>query len=1038
MKRIILLLGIVMLFSVISVSATWWDTDWNNRVQINISNSNVDSDLTDFPHLIKLNSSIMNFSSALSNGEDIRFLNATEDGELDFEIEKWDLTGEQAEIWVRIPTLSSSQVTTLYLYYNNPIASDGQNMTDVWTSDYYTVQHLNEESGLTAYDSTGAYNGTLNGPVTNNKTGKVDGAYDFDGGNNYVTTLNINSDITWVASIWIKLNTTDNRMWNDDEHVIFDTDSTNFRCGYDDGVSEKKVVSTTAVVADTWYYVVCDRNITGGLKIYVDGVLEASNGGLTGSAYDRGGTPNIGCSYNLLTCINGTADEFRLSKTTRSSAWYKAEYYSQINSMNSFGDDYFNTKGQMFKLSPVEGSTNSYLNLNFTVRSDSSQGHNITNVTIIVYDPNNATETTQFFDYPVSNQTSVTSTFLYNITGSYFGNETWRWSSDMCVSDGDCSTINADNFSGETNNTFFIDSIGPSINLSSPTLEGSTSAVNLIYSYTELNPDSCWYSVNGGSNVSHTCGTTSSTFPLSPYGPHNITFYMNDTFGNSLGQDSRNFTIIENIQNIYSNPVIEANIETIKMIINDTEGINPSMTLTYDGTNYSGTLESTSGTNRTYSVTLIAPSIPGPTGTVDFNWTMQGTVSGKAGSYTYPTITQNINFLEIDNCTSYNFTILNYTLVDEATRSASGLTNVTIESYVTLTNPLNETANWTFATTEPSENLAICMPEDAIANTTYTLGAVTRYFSADHVVEYHYIDSYNLSNANSLNITLHDLEDTQSTSFLMVFKDEVFLPVEGAIIDALRFYVGDGEYISVEHGKTNDQGETRLHLVTEDVKYIFIVRKEGEILYTSPEYLALCQSAPCQINLYASSTEDEHTNFTNRYGLSYSITTNETARSISVLFSTTDGSPATVSINATLYDAYLNQTGCYDSLTSSAGTLSCVIPSNMNNTRYYVELFKDGDIIEFFFFDLRAFGFSGFGYAGLIMTFFLIITLVMMGVRTGSAMITLGTFLLGLVVAGSLLWYTGGSVFGTVTATAWIIGAIFIIGWKIAERRLAG
>ena len=75
-------------------------------------------------------------------------------------------------------------------------------------------------------------------------------------------------------------------------------------------------------------------------------------------------------------------------------------------------------------------------------------------------------------------------------------------------------------------------------------------------------------------------------------------------------------------------------------------------------------------------------------------------------------------------------------------------------------------------------------------------------------------------------VDLYDLKDADSTSFLVNFQDENYLPVESAIVDVSRYYVGEGIYLSVEHGKTDDQGQTRLHLVTEDIKYIFTVRNE--------------------------------------------------------------------------------------------------------------------------------------------------------------------------------------------------------------------
>ena len=51
----------------------WWDANWTYRKKITINHTKIDSDLTDFPVLVKLTSANFDFSKANADGFDIRF-----------------------------------------------------------------------------------------------------------------------------------------------------------------------------------------------------------------------------------------------------------------------------------------------------------------------------------------------------------------------------------------------------------------------------------------------------------------------------------------------------------------------------------------------------------------------------------------------------------------------------------------------------------------------------------------------------------------------------------------------------------------------------------------------------------------------------------------------------------------------------------------------------------------------------------------------------------------------------------------------------
>jgi hypothetical protein len=77
------------------------------------------------------------------------------------------------------------------------------------------------------------------------------------------------------------------------------------------------------------------------------------------------------------------------------------------------------------------------------------------------------------------------------------------------------------------------------------------------------------------------------------------------------------------------------------------------------------------------------------------------------------------------------------------------------------------------------------------------------------------------NNTIPININLYDLKIADSTSFKITYYDCNYLKVADAIIDTFRKYIGDGQFTSVEMSKTNTEGSSVVHLVTEDIISIY-------------------------------------------------------------------------------------------------------------------------------------------------------------------------------------------------------------------------
>lgn len=117
----IVVLTVIVLLSAIPVNAQdWFDSNWEYRREVTVTNP-VGSELTDFQIQITLDASF-DFSTANSDGSDIRVTENDGTTALSFWVEYWDATGQQASIWVKAPTISISG-TTFFLYYGNATVS---------------------------------------------------------------------------------------------------------------------------------------------------------------------------------------------------------------------------------------------------------------------------------------------------------------------------------------------------------------------------------------------------------------------------------------------------------------------------------------------------------------------------------------------------------------------------------------------------------------------------------------------------------------------------------------------------------------------------------------------------------------------------------------------------------------------------------------------------------------------------------------------------------------------------------------------------
>ena len=147
----------------------------------------VRTDQTDFPFLVSgtfpyLASAANGGHVQNANGYDIVFTSdAAGQNRLDHEIDSYDAVTGAAAFWVRIPLLSHTTDTTIYMWYgNSAVQLSQENKPGVWQNGYAGVWHFGSSQGLSASDSTANENNAINNGVTAT-TGAIGGAGSFNG-----------------------------------------------------------------------------------------------------------------------------------------------------------------------------------------------------------------------------------------------------------------------------------------------------------------------------------------------------------------------------------------------------------------------------------------------------------------------------------------------------------------------------------------------------------------------------------------------------------------------------------------------------------------------------------------------------------------------------------------------------------------------------------------------------------------------------------------------------------------------------------------
>ena len=288
--------------------------------------------------------------------------------ELYVEIQAWDAASDDAVLHTKVPTVSDTGTTTIYLYFDSTESENTSYVDDtgetaalsVWDSNFAAVYHMVDETTTAIAESTGnvASGQKAGDGDPAGATGKVGSAQNFNGSSSEIdlgtdADLNFTSAMTFEAIVKRDVDDVGHALggkwiWSSvaarSYYIQINTSNTiNFITASDGEIAtEDNLIGSDTIDATNYYHIAGVYDGTTGKYIYVNGAEDESNSWTSG-IYSREatgvflGVQNGGAAPEALyTYFDGIIDEVRFSSTARDAEWVKATYHSTFDTLVTY------------------------------------------------------------------------------------------------------------------------------------------------------------------------------------------------------------------------------------------------------------------------------------------------------------------------------------------------------------------------------------------------------------------------------------------------------------------------------------------------------------------------------------------------------------------------------------------------------------------------------------------------------------------------------------------------------------------------------
>ncbi len=336
-------------------AAAPWMHPWKFRKAITLHKEQIAGALTDFPVAIVLPDAEITNNVAKMNGDDLVFTKDDGTTPLLSDIETLNKASGNLIAWVKVPDLSPTADTTLYLYYGNDAAPKPMpQMT--WTNGFFAVWHLQEDPSTNKSgdikDAAKNHDGT---PTTfqagSSVNGQVGVGIQFDGADDFINyaSADIGSEDVFTLSMWVKyagtndINTlfaNSNSGRNVDGFKVFinSVGTMNRRFEIESGNGNSGTIAETddnAVPVDMFAHlaIVIDRPAAKA-TLFVNGMDKTLNATITAD-FKANSDYEVARMEDNQFHFKGILDEVEIATVKRDATWLRTAYNNQ-NQPNAF------------------------------------------------------------------------------------------------------------------------------------------------------------------------------------------------------------------------------------------------------------------------------------------------------------------------------------------------------------------------------------------------------------------------------------------------------------------------------------------------------------------------------------------------------------------------------------------------------------------------------------------------------------------------------------------------------------------------------
>lgn len=329
----------------------WWNLTWyeSQKLCFDTLTTGITQHLVDFPVMVRLDSTRLNWTDIQADGDDLRFIDADNVTVLSYEIERYTYNSE-AIVWVRVPQIDANSTTDhIWMYYDNPAAASGEDAGNVWTTDAVMVQHMDDATNSTILDSTSYDNDgakkAVDEPIET-ASGEIDAAQSFDGTDDYIQVPNsatLKNFTSMSLTMWIKMSAftgvnqyiVDGGYWAVPYGYLLYTapNSNSIYSIFKNTTGTAAPLTTITYTPNTWTQIGWVWDGTNAYSIKNGALLAgvAFSGTMDPTANIRLGSRLTGTNP-----YNGSMDEVRVYDDARSLSEVKGDYYTGLDTFISY------------------------------------------------------------------------------------------------------------------------------------------------------------------------------------------------------------------------------------------------------------------------------------------------------------------------------------------------------------------------------------------------------------------------------------------------------------------------------------------------------------------------------------------------------------------------------------------------------------------------------------------------------------------------------------------------------------------------------